>query len=93
LKSVFTGLLESGVTDSCAEMITSCLFPNPQDRPASMDAILDDPFWKDMRQYRERSTPWMQSSPTGGFSAASSKSLFTENASVNTSIEHDRAAI
>lgn len=57
MKAVFSDLLESGVTDSCAELITSCLFPRPEDRPVSMDAILQDPFWKDMRQYRERSSP------------------------------------
>ena len=93
LKSVFTGLLDSGVTESCAEVVTSCLFPNPKDRPASMDAILDDPFWKDMRQYRERSSPSKQSSPIRTVPAGTSQSLFTANASVNTSVELDIEAV
>jgi len=93
LKRVFTGLLVSGVTESCAELITSCLFPNPKDRPVSMEAILQDPFWSDMRQYRERSSPPKQSSAHAmEFTAESSRSLLTEDASsFNTSIELDRS--
>lgn len=93
MKSVFSDLLDSGVTDSCAELITSCLFPRPQDRPTSMDAILADRFWKDMRQYRERSSP---SKGRRGESASSSstKSIFTETSSaVDRSQELETAEI
>lgn len=93
MKRIFTDLLDSGVTDTCAELVTSCLFPNPEDRPKSMDIILEDPFWKDMRQFRERSSPSKRSTTSSGFTEATSKSLLTENASVNTSIETDRAEI
>lgn len=93
MQRVFTSLLDSGVTESCADMVTSCLFPHPNDRPPTIDAILDDPFWKDMRQYRERSSPSKYSTPSSHFAEAPTKSLFTDNASVNTSIEIDRAEI
>ncbi len=97
MKRIFTDLLNSGVTDSCAELVTSCLFPRPEDRPASMDVILNDPFWKDMRQYRERSSPSKRSkeeSTSSIFTSASSKSIFTETASaVDTSQEVETAEI
>lgn len=83
MKVVFTDLLECGATDSCAELITSCLFPRPEDRPLSMDAILQDRFWKDMRQYRQRS-------PRSSFDSSPTKSIFTDTASaVDTSQEVD----
>ena len=91
MKAVFTDLLESGVTDSCAELITSCLFPHPEDRPVSMDAIIQDPFWKDMRQYRERSSPSKRSrghATRSDYSSSPTKSIFNETISaVDTSQE------
>lgn len=97
MKRIFTELLESGVTDSCAELVTSCLFPRPEDRPASMDVILEDSFWIDMRQFRERSSPSKRSrdgSASSIFTSASSKSIFTESASViDTSQDAETAEI
>lgn len=90
MKRVFTCLLDSGVTESCAELVTSCLFPRPEDRPVDMDVILVDPFWKDMRQYRERSSP----SKRYREETASSTSIFTETASaIDTSQEVEMAEI
>lgn len=97
MKRVFTCLLDGGVTESCAELVTSCLFPRPEDRPIDMDVILEDPFWKDMRQYRERSSPSKRSrddAASSTFTPASSKSIFTETASaVDTSQEVEIAEI
>jgi hypothetical protein len=75
MESVFTDLLESGIEESGAELITSCLFPNPKDRPASMDEILDHRFWRDMRKYRSK-----KNRKTGDSveTSSSSKSLLTE---------------
>jgi serine/threonine protein kinase len=55
MRTVFENLLESGVPESGAEMITSCLFARPEERPRSMHQILENSFWKDMRRFRERS--------------------------------------
>jgi serine/threonine protein kinase len=97
MKRVFTCLLDAGVTESCAELVTSCLFPSPEDRPADMDVILEDPFWKDMRQYRERTSPSKRSreeTASSTFTSASSKSIFTETASaVDTSQEMELVEI
>ncbi|KAL3920284.1 MAG: hypothetical protein SGILL_003339, partial [Bacillariaceae sp.] len=40
MQTVFSSLLEAGIEESGADLITSCLFPNPDDRPANMDEIL-----------------------------------------------------
>jgi Protein kinase domain len=56
MQAVFSDLLESGIEESGADMITSCLFPNPNDRPASMQEVLDHPFWMDMKKHRSRKT-------------------------------------
>lgn len=54
MQEVFSNLLEAGIEESGADLITSCLFPLPQDRPSSMDEVLDHPFWKDMRRHRSK---------------------------------------
>ena len=54
MKTVFENLLDSGVPESGADLITSCLFANPGERPSSMYQILDNPFWKEMRRFREQ---------------------------------------
>jgi hypothetical protein len=79
MKTIFTDLLECGVTDNCAELITSCLFPRPEDRPTSMDTILEDPFWKDMRQYRVSLSPSKRSRGDARSSVYSpGKAMFTD---------------
>jgi len=52
MEGVFADLLESGIEESGADMITSCLFPRPEQRPSDMDEILDNPFWKEIRRHR-----------------------------------------
>ena len=54
MQTVFSSLLESGIEESGADLITSCLFPNPGDRPSSMDEILGHQFWTDMKKYRSK---------------------------------------
>jgi hypothetical protein len=54
MQAVFSELLESGIEESGADMITSCLFPDPKDRPASIQEVLDHPFWIDMRKHRSK---------------------------------------
>lgn len=59
MKEVFSNLLDSGLGESGADLITSCLFPIPEDRPSTMDEILSHEFWQEMKQYRSkrRSSP------------------------------------
>eukprot|EP00536_Pseudo-nitzschia_multiseries_P004535 jgi/Psemu1/323516/estExt_fgenesh1_pg.C_750028 len=52
MERVFADLLESGIGESGADMITSCLFPHPEERPADMDEILENPFWQEIRKHR-----------------------------------------
>jgi ankyrin repeat protein len=88
MKDVFTDLLDSGATESCADLITSCLFPRPEHRPKSMEAILSDPFWKDMRQYRERSkTRPRRRGDSASVYTESSKSIFTETSEITEAAE------
>lgn len=90
METVFKDLLDSGVTESCADLVTSCLFPNPEDRIGSMDEILEHEFWKDMRQFRERSSPMKRRSDAASsvFSESPQKSIFSDTASaVDTSHE------
>lgn len=54
MQAVFSDLLESGIEDSGADMITSCLFPDPNDRPGSMQEVLNHPFWMDMKKHRSK---------------------------------------
>ena len=54
LKQVYHDLLDTGVTESASDLIASCLFPLPQDRPASMEEILDHPAWKEMRRSKDQ---------------------------------------
>lgn len=96
LRTVFSDLLDAGVTDSCAEAITSCLFANPEDRPATMDEIIRDPFWTDMRQYRQRSSPSKRSragSSRAGSSRAGSSSVFTESSPPKSIISDTSSAV
>lgn len=55
MKDVFHRLLDAGIPESGADLITSCLFFRPDQRPASMDEILENPFWKEMRRSKEQS--------------------------------------
>ena len=55
MKDVFHSLLDAGIPESGADLITSCLFFLPDQRPASMDEVLENPFWKEMRRGKERS--------------------------------------
>mmetsp|Transcript_4487 Transcript_4487/g.8273 ORF Transcript_4487/g.8273 Transcript_4487/m.8273 type:complete len:787 (+) Transcript_4487:408-2768(+) len=73
MEAVFSELLDAGVGESGADMITSCLFPRPQDRPVSMDEILDHRFWADMRKFRSKSRRGVESVESSG-----SRSLLTE---------------
>ncbi|VEU36051.1 unnamed protein product [Pseudo-nitzschia multistriata] len=52
METVFDDLVESGIGESGADMVTSCLFPQPEQRPADMDEILDNPFWQEIRRHR-----------------------------------------
>jgi hypothetical protein len=54
MKDVFHRLLDAGIPETGADLITSCLFFPPDQRPASMDEILANPFWKEMRRGKER---------------------------------------
>lgn len=78
MKEVFEDLLESGMPESGADLIVSCLFPRPEDRPESMDAVLSHPFWKDIRKYRERSSKPRRSRDSQSVLTQGSKSIFTE---------------
>ena len=76
MESVFGDLLESGIEESGADMITSCLFPSPSDRPASIDEILENTFWDDIRKHR--SLRKSRRSRRSGESVSTSVSLFTD---------------
>jgi serine/threonine protein kinase len=82
MKDVFTLLLDCGITESGADLITSCLFPRPEDRPRSIEEILSNQFWKEMRQYRKRAkrSPRQRDDSTSVFTDGS-KSIFTEETS------------
>jgi serine/threonine protein kinase len=54
MEEVFSNLLDSGLGDRGADLITSCLFPRPEDRPPNMDEILSHEFWQEMKQYRSK---------------------------------------
>ena len=41
---------DSGVSTLGIDLVSHCLLPDPTERPASMDEILEHPFWKDMRR-------------------------------------------
>eukprot|EP00525_Craspedostauros_australis_P009584 CAMPEP_0198134106 /NCGR_PEP_ID=MMETSP1442-20131203/59909_1 /TAXON_ID= /ORGANISM="Craspedostauros australis, Strain CCMP3328" /LENGTH=371 /DNA_ID=CAMNT_0043795245 /DNA_START=109 /DNA_END=1225 /DNA_ORIENTATION=+ len=55
LRMVFEDLLDVGIPESGADLIASCLLPAASSRPGSMDEVLDNPFWKDIRKYRQSS--------------------------------------
>ena len=55
LKQVYHDLLDTGITESASDLITSCLFPLPEDRPATMEEILSNPAWKEMRRNKDPS--------------------------------------
>jgi serine/threonine protein kinase len=81
MKSVFTELLEAGgIAESGAELFTSCLFPRPADRPASMEEILSHPFWKENQKTRDKTKKRIRRRNTDSISVftEASKSLFTE---------------
>jgi len=50
LRVVIDHLRDAGVSNLGADLISCCLLPIPEDRPKTMDEILDHPFWKDMRR-------------------------------------------
>jgi len=81
LKDVFHELLEfGGIAESGAELFTSCLFPQPEDRPKSMDEILSHPFWKENAKQRDKARGSRRRRNTDSISAftETSKSLFSE---------------
>ena len=39
-----------GISKAGIELVTQCLEPEPEDRPASMDAILEHASWKEIRK-------------------------------------------
>jgi serine/threonine protein kinase len=81
MQDIFTELLESGgIAESGADLITSCLFPRPEDRPASMEAILSHRFWQENHRQRDKSKRSRRRRNTDSISAftETSKSLFTE---------------
>jgi hypothetical protein len=55
LKKVFVRLLDVGITEAAADLITTCLFSRPGERPDSMDDVLAHPAWKEMRRHKDRS--------------------------------------
>merc|ERR1712032_1729431 len=54
MEGVFADLLDAGIGEGGADMITSCLFPRPAQRPSSMDEILENPFWKNIHRHRSK---------------------------------------
>ena len=54
LQSVYHKLSDIGISQDGADLITSCLFPRPEERPRSMDEILSSPFWKEFRRQKDR---------------------------------------
>eukprot|EP00934_Nitzschia_sp_Nitz4_P008489 Nitzschia sp. Nitz4//scaffold15_size197535//72790//78495//NITZ4_001576-RA/size197535-augustus-gene-0.120-mRNA-1//1//CDS//3329537709//8479//frame0 len=84
MERTFGALLDSGVTESCAELVVSCLFPSPDDRPGDMETILKHEFWTEMRQYRERSSPSKRRGDTASSAYTTDspqKSIITDTAS------------
>jgi hypothetical protein len=75
MESVFANLLESGIAESGADMITACLFPSPGDRPANMEEILENPFWAEIRKHR---SPRKGRYRRSGESVSTSVSLLTD---------------
>jgi len=71
MEDVFADLLDAGINEGGADMITSCLFPRPEQRSSSMDEILENPFWKDIQRQPK-------GKQKGGDSVNSSKSLLAE---------------
>jgi serine/threonine protein kinase len=82
MKDIFTDLLDSGIPESGAELIVSCLFPRPEDRPGSMDYILSHPFWKEMSRYRERSKKPRRRGDSQSVYTESPESIFTETSEI-----------
>jgi len=75
METVFGDLLQSGIGESGADMITACLFPSPGDRPVDMDEILNNPFWQEMRKHR---SPRKGRNRRSGESVSTSLSLLTD---------------
>lgn len=82
MKEIFEDLLDSGMPESGADLIVSCLFPRPEDRPGSMDIVLDHPFWKEMRKYRERSKRPKRRDDSVSVFTEGSRSIFTETSEI-----------
>ena len=76
MERVFADLLDSGIGESGADMITSCLFPQPEERPADMDEILDNSFWLEIRRHRSPRKGRVRRK--GGGSIESTVSLLTD---------------
>ena len=75
MESVFADLLEAGIGESGADMITACLFPHPDERPSDMDEILENPFWTEIRRHR---SPRKGRNRRSGESVETSVSLLTD---------------
>jgi hypothetical protein len=50
LNQVVDNLRKAGVPTLGADLVSHCLLPDPQDRPANMEEVLNHPFWRDMRR-------------------------------------------
>ena len=75
METVFADLLQAGIGESGADMITACLFPAPGDRPVDMDEILNNPFWQEMRKHL---SPRKVRNRRSGESVSTSLSLLTD---------------
>ncbi len=75
METVFADLLQAGIGESGADMITACLFPSPGDRPVDMDEILNNPFWQEIRKHR---SPRKGRNRRSGESVSTSVSLLTD---------------
>lgn len=50
LRDCIDVMKDSGVSTLGIDLVSHCLLPDPAERPASMDEILEHKFWKDMRR-------------------------------------------
>ena len=79
MKKIFFELCEvGGITENGAELIASCLFPRPEDRPTDMEEILRHSFWRENQKRRVKSRGDRRRRHTDSFSAFTDTSLFTD---------------
>lgn len=78
LESVFADLMESGIGEAGAELVTACLFPQGDQRPTTMKEILSHGFWQDIRQHRSPRKGRNRRRRKNGDSVESTVSLLTD---------------